>query len=122
MYGGRPPSARDAYVPPNPTRLLPLRQQNLSLDRFPVPHHLNRDLVPWLLRLQRIREVVQILNRLAVELHHHIAALESRLRRRRPLANVRELHALHALPEIRNRSKIRTVPRRRAHRTLRAAM
>src|SRR6476646_8790811 len=60
--------------------------------------------------LQRVGEVVQIPNVLAVELDQDISSLQAGFRRRRAVANIRETDAMRRFIEIGNAAEVGTIP------------
>src|SRR5271165_3456780 len=71
-------------------RLLPLFQFHADRKRLAVAQDFHLHHLADLAAAESVREVVQIMNRLVVELHHDVAGLQPSLGSGRPGANVGE--------------------------------
>src|SRR5436305_850023 len=76
--------------------LLPAGQGALYRERFSVADYFDGDFVAGLLAAEGVGEVVEVRDRLAVELHHDVTLLQAGFRGGGILADVGEFHAVDA--------------------------
>src|ERR1700686_831316 len=97
--------ATSGWIP----RSTPLFQGHPGCEWLAVPHDLHFYRVADVAAAQGIREVVEILDGFAVELHQNVIRLQSRLTCGRAFLYVRKLYAALDLPEIGDGAEIWTI-------------